>query len=302
MNIRPIDVKRYLQDNRINFVTEGKNVSSTDWIGVSCPFCPEPDPSNHLGINLTTGNISCWRCNTRGAFIKYVIETQHCLYPVAVSILQPYTSRELKSINEENHIIRGNLIVPKIIDLTNIHREYLINRRFNPDELIAEYKIASFPPTNLRFGNRIFIPIYLHKTMVCYTGRTSGDWKEVSKYKNCPNENALVNAKNCTYNLDTVEDTAIVVEGPTDVWRIGKGCVALLGKKYTTEQVLMLSKLKRLFIIFDRDADEEAHKLAYSLTNFIRDIYVYTLGTKDPAELDEKDVKILRKEIFSKIY
>lgn len=301
MLIEKIDVKKYLNDKRILFLTEGKNISSNNWIGVNCPFCPDGDPSSHLGINLYSGNISCWRCNTRGSFLKYIKNIERCSYEKAKKIISSYSSGELQSFKEELEN-RQEFEIPKTIPLTNIHSDYLESRGFDVNKLKMDYKIASFPPSSMGFKNRIYIPIYYHHNLVSYIGRTPGNFIGVTKYKNCPNEKSVLNIKDCLYNIDTITNTAIVVEGTTDVWRIGKGCVAILGKKFTSEQILKLSNINRIFILLDSDAEEASNKLANSLCSFVKDVYIYTIDKKDPAELSDEDVKNIRKDVFSKIY
>jgi hypothetical protein len=57
------------------------------------------------------------------------------------------------------------------------------------------------------------------------------EWKDIEKFVN------YEISKETLYNLDNAKDgTAIVVEGPIDVWRIGDGAVATFGVIYTQKQ------------------------------------------------------------------
>jgi len=48
----------------------------------------------------------------------------------------------------------------------------------------------------------------------------------------------------------------IIVEGITDVWRLGDGAVATFTKNFTREQILLLKKknIKEAFVFYDSDA------------------------------------------------
>ena len=61
-------IENYLDDLGVDYISEGKNVSS-GWIEINCPFCGQ-DPSKHLGINLETGLFHSWCCNETGNLVK----------------------------------------------------------------------------------------------------------------------------------------------------------------------------------------------------------------------------------------
>jgi DNA primase len=106
--------------------------------------------------------------------------------------------------------------------------------------------------------------------------------------------------KECLYNIDTVKDTAIIVEGVTDVWRIGQGCVATMGLEYTTEQIKLLVDrgVKQAFVMFDSEsfAIRKARKLANSLSIFMESETI-ELSDGDPGELTINQVQEIRGEI-----
>ena len=63
----------------------------------------------------------------------------------------------------------------------------------------------------------------------------------------------------------------ILVEGITDVWRIGDGCCALTGKVMTTEQQLLIlrKKIKSILVLLDSDAEREAWKISTQLSGIV---------------------------------
>ena len=102
-----------------------------------------------------------------------------------------------------------------------------------------------------------------------------------------------------------VDRKGIIVEGLTDAWRIGPGAVATFGTSFTFNQVRFLSNhLDEAFILFDfgeKEAENKANKLAYQLSSFIRvEILQVKNVVGDPADLNPKEIKYLKKQIFNK--
>jgi DNA primase len=100
--------------------------------------------------------------------------------------------------------------------------------------------------------------------------------------------------KSTLYGWDYVRHAAIVVEGPTDAWRIGPGAVATLGTSYSKAQVLLLTNLPVRVVCFDRDneAQRRAKRLCCELAVFPgRTVNVCLeshLAASDPGGLREE--------------
>ncbi len=94
------------------------------------------------------------------------------------------------------------------------------------------------------------------------------------------------------------KDKVIVVEGVTDVWRLGKGkAVATFGINFTQRQlnILVKRKFKKIGILFDngQQAQEQADELKESLNCFnnIEAVKLKLPKGKDPAKLSKKQLK-----------
>ena len=62
----------------------------------------------------------------------------------------------------------------------------------------------------------------------------------------------------------------VVVEGPTDVWRLGPGAVALFGKDMSLPQQELLDRFlpgRPVVVFLDRDAQDKAVELQRTLLN-----------------------------------
>jgi len=302
VNILAFDVESYLQDRGIEFVTEGKNTSN-GWVETRCVFCD--DNSAHLGISPER-TISCWRCGVKGNVIKYIHEVENCSWDKAKKIVNEFVDETLSHLQyEDQQTFHGNkLILPQGLEnLNERHYEYLQSRGFDPLLIEKKYKLKALGKSqnaeDRKFAYRIFVPILLnnrivHFTMADYTGRRN------PKYLHQEDEKAVYQMKECLYNIDTLRDIALIVEGVSDVWRMGDGAIATMGIKYTTAQINLLvrRKPKKIFIMFDaeEEAQSQANKLANSLAGFVN-TEVLELDYNDPGSLTDSEAKHILREI-----
>jgi hypothetical protein len=155
---------------------------------------------------------------------------------------------------------------------------YLRSRGFDPAELAARWRVGychSSRDAVPALFRRIFIPIHDVRprfgtdsrdpvVLAGWQARIVGEHLGgASKYLS-----ALGMSKSrLLYGLPEALEAhgpAVVVEGPTDVWRLGPGAVALLGKSLSRRQwELLLSRFagRPLVVLLDADARDEAGKI-----------------------------------------
>ena len=138
---------------------------------------------------------------------------------------------------------------------------------------------------------------------VNFIGRDVTENESAIRYKNCPNEEAIITTKDCLYNSDGVKDIAIIVEGPTDVWNVGFGAVGVIGIKVTKRQIAYLQELhlQKAVLLFDEGAKEEEDKLADILSIFIPEVFSLDEiwdDYDDPGNLTKAQVKEIRNLVF----
>lgn len=321
MNKKPylgaFDVQGYLNDHHIKYWDRGKNISA-GWIGIQCLWCD--DHSNHLGINLSKKSINCHRCPITGTIIKIVMKISRVDYETACSIIRNYSSpgairsktySELLDQQRKSNQDAENK--PKVQDLIKhytftkkmqkFHRDFLIYRRYDPEEILKKYNLFFGRPIG-DYALRIIIPVTHQRRIVSFVARDA-TMKSNTPYANCPNEIAHMDIKETLYGLDECEgDTALVVEGILDKWRIGKNTVATYGEKYTTSQVELLRRFRRVFVLYDAEfnAQTNAQNLCNDLNAYVSEVIRLELQSGDPDKLSDNDVKHLRKQVFKKIY
>ena len=296
------DTITYLNEVGVNYWDGGKNVSA-GWTGVKCLFCD--DRSNHLGISPDGNRIKCWKCGTKGSIIKFIERVDNINYGAAKSIYKKFSSDYIPTEEEDIPLIT-KVELPTGIkpNFEKMHRQYLRGRNFNPRLVKETFKLMAGGITG-PFKYRIVAPVFENNRLVTLLGRDITN-KSLLPYKNLSAAKSIIPAKHCIYNLDNVDDTAIVVEGITDVWRLGYyGVVGTLGLVFTTSQInRMAARLRRCYIMYDSEpqAIEQAEELANLLSMAgVETIELLVLSEGDPANLTENEVIDLRKSIFGKV-
>jgi len=297
------DVIGYLEEAGINYSYSGKNISN-GWIGTSCPFCN--DSSNHLGINLDSKIYSCFRCGSKGKMSKFVMEKENKSYNQIIPILNQFTKKD-KSYGNIAEQQKDDKPVHELIqdistELTECHKEYLKSRNFDPDYLESRYKLRSGKPSSL-YKHRIIIPYIINRKTYTFTSRATVPGQAGAKYLHCPVEQSILAPKDILYNVDNCKDSCIVLEGCTDVFRVGAGSVSLSGVQYTRKQLLVLSKFKRIFILFDPEeqAQIQAEKLSKDLSFCSSSVEIIQIETDlDPGNYSDEDVKQLKHYLFGR--
>ncbi len=294
LTIELFDVIPYLEDKRIEFVTEGKDVTE-GWIGLSCLWCD--DNGHHLGINLEGNFANCWKCGSKGSVIKIVQALENnCSWQDALEIMEKYQNPErftFKTIHEQTYQTR-TIKFPsefKKIDYQKIFpivKSYLKERGFNP-ETICRNKELYYPDHLGDYKFRLILPIYMNRRLVGFTSRDVTN-KSPLPYKNIPDDKAVIPVKETLYGFDEITpgSNVVVVEGPFDQWKLGPGSVATYGTSYTIKQISLLRELKpaKIIILYDNEklAQDSAYRMSQSI--WFCEVEIWTAeGVKDPGEM-----------------
>jgi DNA primase len=304
INLDWFDIERYLSHMGIPFDTSGKNIQ-TGWLAISCPWCG--DPSNHLGINPHTMGINCWRCPAKGTIISLIMQLERIPLSAVESRIEKFSTREISTLQRSLPDSRMTEDIQQIklpsqsqLSFSDFHAEYLVKRGFDTHTLTSKYGLQFTGPLG-NYRMRMVVPIYMDHKAISFTTRDVTGKAHIPWLHGKP-EHVVISPKECLYNIDTVRDIALVVEGVTDVWRLGDGAVATFGDKYTKRQVYMLRGARRVIVMYDAEEEAQANasKLAYDLSPFVSDVHQFELDHGDPGDLSESDVQSIRAEIFGR--
>ncbi len=277
------------------------------WVGIHCPFPDCSDQMRHMGINRKAKTFSCWICGRKGHIETLIMEIENCSYREAVNLMARYPA--LFDDNESDYIaprqeVAQNRHIEKIMpkeatkDFRHIHLSWLQSRNFIPDKIIKKYDLYSVYNSG-RWRGRIIAPIYLNNQIVSYITRDTIGSSSLP-YIDCPEAECLIPPKKTLYNIDSIKDgKAIIVEGITDVWRLGDGAIGSFTSNITPEQKMMLIKkgIKQLFWMYDEDAQEKARRLAHEMSAFIK-IELILLDHGDPADLSQDEARELKRDLL----
>lgn len=303
--LKDFDLLAFLNDYEIDYRQSAKNVG-TGWIGLSeCPFCGAP--GYHFGINLRSKGYSCWVCHTetKGGVPTLISALLDIPRKSTIEIIQKYSTKFLDFKTRETG---QKVILPsKLKPISEMGLQYLKKRNFN-ENIIEKYHLQDtgiFSKMKVQdfeqdFKFRIFIPIIMNHEIVSYTARDYTEEQE-PKYQHPVLEAVKIAPSSCIYNIDTVKDRMLILEGPTDVWRMQEEAVSMQGIKITKEQIRCIAErnLKKVVILFDEHAEEAAKTLSRQLSGLVDNISVAFLSEGDPAELSEIDaIKIKRNLLY----
>jgi hypothetical protein len=303
-NLKTFDFEKWMRNNNIPLYYKGANVGK-GWVGTNCPFCPDGDSGGHLGINKKTKVISCWRCKTTGNIITLIKK----LFPSVniKEVLNDNTGGKEHFEPTKAETFANKCVLPTRATrkIYKAHGEYLKNRNFDPRKIYDEYNLHSIG-IDAVFGYRIIIPVYRNSQLITFTARDITGKSKI-RYKACPKEYSVLDPKSLVYNIDSADKRLILVEGATDVWRIGRGCGALMGASIVDEQIedIVSRNFTKISILFDNDntGRTEGEKLGQMLALYTNvEIMHLPEHLSDPGEMTTEDVNILRRYVFGKIY
>lgn len=297
------DLFKFMDAYHIGYSEHTKNVGNS-WVGLDeCPFCGIT--GNHIGINIQSKGYFCWGCGNKGSLFSLIKELLNINGSETFSIINEFFNGDLEFVIKETG---DSVILPSnVMDLMKSGGDYLKSRGYNPVYIRDKFQVKqtshqstlSHQDKKSDFKNRLIIPIYMNRKLVSYTGR---DYTGIGepKYKHVFIEACIVPPSSCLYNIDTVKDKCIIVEGPLDVWRMGDGVISLQGIETTKEQIRRLAEygIKKAVILFDSGKEEKAKKLAKILSSVIKLVQVASLPRGDPGELGDLEALQIKHQLL----
>ncbi len=294
-----INFLKFLQDYNITYMTSGNKHCRPGWVQIGCPFCAG-GAGTHLGIHLSGVGASCWRC--KGKSIRQIIQALlKCSYQEVCRIESKYRTRLVvrrKVPSSLNLALKVEL--PSGTGPMNArHDIYLEERKFDPEHLERVFGLKGTGPIG-SYKHRIIAPILFHDRLISYIGRDITGKADL-RYKACPTICESYPYKKITYGIELAKkESVLIVEGITDVWRLGPGSVATFGTAFTPAQVrLLASNFKRAFVFFDNEVPAQRASRELGLMLATSGIEVEILVPEsDPGNMDQNEADNLVKELF----
>lgn len=278
-------IQELLQEHRVEFLEFGHHHNREGWLQIHvCPFCGSD--RYHLGYNIGSNYASCWRCGHHSAWSLF----RKLGLPVDAT---KHLHRSQPTARTEHH---GTLKEPAGRGpLLSRHKDYLRSRGLDPGEATTLWRAEGIGIA-ARLSWRIYIPVIARGKTVSWTTRAIGERVEQRYISASPSEEQVPH-KRTLYGLDYVRDTAIVTEGPLDVWNVGPGAVATFGLVLTPAQLKALANIPRRFICFDNEpkAQQRARELAGQLSCQPGSTWICCVDAEDPGSASRREVRHLRR-------
>ena len=303
-----------LDDNSVNYVTRGPNTKRGE-VSIQCPFCGEDDPSQHLGISLTSENWGCHRnAEHRGrSSTRLIMAVFGCSVHEARLIAKQYSG-----VDPDTPLIYTEQVVMPVgpvefdpdflpIKPGGVGRRfwhYLRSRGFNNiNGLIEDYSLCC--AATGRYKDRVIIPFFNGQSeLIGWTGRAIADPQNAPRYlssseavkKTIFNESGLCGGR-----------LLFITEGPFDAmkldfygWDKQANATCIFGANITPDQAFVLNSKMRLYdrcvLLLDADAVSQSFAVADWLLG--RNVVTGRLpdGVKDPGAMTKDQVKELISE------
>jgi hypothetical protein len=258
-----MDIPGLLSQLGIEFISSGNKHCTTGWVNMHCPFC-QGSQNYHLGIPIDGRVARCWRCGKHPIY-KTLSKLSNTPESQVRELARKYVGMKPTIPTTKISIRRKAFKYPSgAEELLPQHKIYLTSRNFTPDSLSKNWGILCTGPIaklgRIDYKWRIIAPIIWEGKVVSFQGRTISS-KVEPKYKACPLDRELICHQHILYCHPECNwaKPVIVVEGITDVWRLGKQAVCVFGIEYLSQQVRAICKMKRkggdrrLIVLFDDD-------------------------------------------------
>lgn len=288
-----LDIKAILDKYGISYATRGK-WARPGWVQVHCPFCTGHE-GWHGGINVQHLYYHCWRCRWHplDQALSHILDVS---WREARDLLKAHTTGHTEVRHPGMSPAPTKVRLPIGGPWSRVY-DYLEGRGFNPYHTINQWDLKPGHPGS-PYKLRIIAPIYMDGRLVSYQGRDM--LGREPKYKACPTAEEIYHHKYTMYGIDEATEkkpllggAVVVVEGITDVWRLGAGAVATFGTGFTQQQVrLLANRFDKHFVWFDNEpeAQRQADKLAQQLCGLGKEAMVVLSDKPDPAEVGGEEV------------
>jgi len=284
------------KEYKIPYVESGYHQCHQGWVQIHCPFCGDGTHDWYLGFCLEKGNFNCWHCGGLSVW-KVLVKILGSEQIAKKAMATYYSDTKQKPVPV---VARPKTLwtPPGLESIKKVHKQYLKKRGFDHHAL-AKWEIQGTTYQSGDWNWRIVFPIHdINGKPVSWCGRTV-DPDTKPKYKMSDNRHILVNPKEMIYGIHLAKDFVVIVEGATDVWRLGVGAVAVLGIDWKMEQVSILRQFPRRYIMFDPEpqAQKQAQKLAENLSIYPGETELITGLDSDPGDMDQKQADAFMKSL-----
>ena len=263
--------------------------ATKDEIRFDCPnlLCDDTRQKFYWNTELHIGH--CFKCNYSANLIKIsrLLGIEYKGTPIVLE-----QEKKIKKKIKKKKKNRRLTIVPGVSIFASIKGiSYLYSRSVTEKEMVR-YEMQW---DGTKYAGRVVLPIRDHENkLVGWVGRHTNKYVN-PKYLFGP---IGFTSSNYLFGLNDYESAGkelVLVEGPFDQIRYGRGSVATFGKHFSKGQLSLLLnpkvRPKLVVILWDPDAWEEAINLANRLYSILKVKVVCLPDGKDPGSISRKRLR-----------
>lgn len=271
-----------------------------------CPFCNRNDQIRKLEICVDgdrLGYSHCWRCDFKsrsfGSLLRKLNAPFHLrdrLFKLSGEIRTYRKSSNVKKTEETLSLPTGFVSLSRPTNSQEYKNaiKYLKKRNVLMDDIIR-YNIG-YCEIKSEYQNHIIIPSYDdNNELNFFIGRQYYD-NSVYRYKKPKRDMNIIGFENM---INWKEDVNLA-EGVFDCFAIRKNAIPLFGKypSKKLQEKLIFKGVKRVNIILDNDAMDDAIKNCERLAKYGINIHWVKLNEKDPSQLGfEKVTELIKNSV-----
>jgi hypothetical protein len=191
-----------------------------------------------------------------------------CKEPEAKNIIKKYAgTMPVYTKKAQDAVVRIGKNIHKLPSGTGpcsaAHMQYLVRRGFD-ESIVETWQLQGTGPVGeldgISYKLRLIAPIFWEGAQVSFQARDITNKADL-KYITCPMEREVVHHKHIVYCHPQIDWSRpiMIVEGITDVWRLGKQAVAVFGIEFKAKQIRAICRKKkeagdnRIGVMFDDD-------------------------------------------------
>jgi DNA primase len=276
------------------------------------------DTKGNLEINMARGIFHCWICNYSGNLRDLLKD-----YLGYVPKIEKYQSPEdLQQTYDIDSFLKKTetIVKEKIVDYSILPKEYIYLGQ-NSDTLsmlgrkALKYVLNRMTINDIihhkvgycgigKFKWRIIVPFVEDDRVVYFIARDfmGGAYR---KYDNPKRDEIGIGKEEVVFNINGARmvKQAVICEGVFDAIRVGIDGVAILGVSISDSQTAKLLSMKKVYVMLDADAPNEAMKLAKKFQKIGKQVYLIKLAKGDPDDYTRDEIRhlILESKPFNEL-
>lgn len=274
-------------DHVISCLKSGIGEFSGDEVSMRCPGCD--DEKGHFSVNTRLGLYHCFKCGISGGFLSVILKNRKEWFSI---VRKGQSNSPLKYIRKERGVCPLDAEpITAILDATEEcvsqslkHKLAKKAMRYCLKRGMTRKQIEQYQVSIKKYDPRVYFPYWGESNEITFwTGRVMNDNTELKKSIEPDNSEKPLYGR----HIEIIRNEVVLVEGTFDHF-VTPTSYAVMGSSVTTIQTRQLKKdgVKRVFLVFDPDANEQSQRTTKKLAKEKFDVFPILINNyQDPAKI-----------------